>query len=67
MGARRAMVLNHEQDAPPVRTLLNKMCFTKRLFFMCGRITERLDLHAFYIIQSCLYTYPRNTSRTHLR
>ena len=33
MGARRAMVLNHEQDAPPVRTLLNKVCFTKAFGF----------------------------------
>ena len=30
---RRAMVLNHEQDAPPVRTLLNKVCFTKAFGF----------------------------------
>ena len=32
----RAMVLNHEQDAPPVRTLFNKECFTKSVCFLCA-------------------------------
>ena len=44
MGAQRAMVLNHEQDAPPVRTLINKVYYKLSLaihLFVVGLIIAR--------------------------
>ena len=44
MGALRAMVLNHEQETPPVRTLINKVYYKLSLaihLFVVGLIIAR--------------------------
>lgn len=56
---RRAMVLNHEQDAPPVRTLLNKVCFTKAFGFYVRKNNGTLGSTHLIVLYSLSFIHVR--------